>query len=223
MRQINPELRAEWKILRRVVVALVGWIALTGASYSGEPSESPWVLRGGALGLISTGDEAGVLQPLELDRAGTQKSVSGGIGIGLELEYRVQRRIGVEFTILLGDIESDLVLETGELTWADSQDIGFTALTLGVNYHFIPDARTDLYVSLFLESSDYDDVTYQFPAVGRSVTRLFDDDPGFGMKVGVDVPLKRDHPWTFAGGVRHLRGPLDIKPVIISAGIGYRF
>jgi outer membrane protein W len=223
MRQINSEPRVERRRLRRVAVALVSWIAFIGASQGGEPPESRWVLRGGALGLISTGDEAGVLQPLELDRADTQKSVSGGIGIGLELEYRVQRRIGVEFTTLLGDIESDLVLETGELPLADSQDIGFTAVTLGVNYHFIPDARADLYVSLFLESSEYDDVTYQFPAAGRSVTRLLDDDPGFGMKVGVDVPLKRDHPWTFAGGVRHLRGPLDIKPVIISAGIGYRF
>ncbi len=225
MRQIDIEHKGSWSISRTVAVALALWITATVAPLHPQTRDSRWIVRGAALGLFPTGDELGVvtLVPEPLPEPSRQRDISEDSGFGVELEYLVKRKIGVELTVLLGDFGADLILDTGELRSMADDDIGFQAVTLGVNYHFTPGKRVDFYVGAVAERMFYDDITLQFPEAGLSAKWRFDDDTGFGFRVGIDVPLKPGRPWIFGAGLRHLRGPLDVKPIILSIGIGYRF
>lgn len=184
-----------------------------------------WIVRGGALWLRATGDEAGdvTVTPELPAGARRQKGISDGPGFGLGLEYLPRRHFGVELTALVGEIGADLTLNVEEVRSTDSQDIGFTAVTLGVNYHLTPAKRADVYVGAFAQRSDYDDVTHRFPEAGRSARLTFDEALGWGLKAGLDTPIRPGGSWIFSATIQHLREPLDVKPVIASIGVGYRF
>lgn len=211
--------------LQTVGITLALFTTATVGPVWSQDGGSRWIVRGAVLGLFSTGDEAGVLtfEPELTAGESARKGISDGVGLGLDLEYLAWRRVGVELAALFGDFGFDLVLDTGESRLTRSDDIGLTALSLGVNYHFTPDARTDFFAGVFAESSSYDDLTFQFPEADRSAKLSLDDDVGFGFRVGLDWQIKPEGPWLLAIGLRHLRGPLDVKPIVLSIGAGYRF
>lgn len=190
-----------------------------------ETSKSRWIVRGGALWVVSTGDEAGdfTFEPPLSPGDTTQRGLSDGLGFGIELEGLVGRHIGVELAGVAGDLEAELTLDAGGLRSTDTRDIGFTAVMLGVNYHVTPGRRADLYVGAFAQRSDYDDITHRFPGTEGSVQRTFDTALGWGLKAGLDVTFTPASPWILSIAVRHLREPLDIKPIVGSVLFGYRF
>lgn len=192
---------------------------------TGAPQELRWILRGKLLGMLSTGDEAGVVtfdpEPLAVTRM--ERGIDDAVGLGLEIEYLVSRRIGIELAALAGEFGADIQLEADGMRLTDTGDIGFTAVSVGVNYHFTPGARADFFAGASVQRSFWDDVDYRFPQAATSARLRLDDDVGYGVKVGMDRTLRSDGPWVFSAALRHLRGPLDIKPIILSVGAGYRF
>ena len=59
-----------------------------------------------------------------------------------------------------------------------------------------------------------------------------DDDYGFGAKAALDVPFGRERAWRFLSDLRYLvtilesevpGQDLELSPLILSAGVGYRF
>lgn len=186
--------------------------------------EQRWILRAGALLIKSTGDEAGSLQitpPLPTG-ASREKSVGNGPGLGLSAEYMLRQHLGLEGTLLIGSIDAGLSLNLPGGSFSDSQDIDYTALTFGLNYHFTPSRRADYYAGFHAQSSSFDDLIHQFPGSGHGATVTFNEALGWSVKIGVDVDFGPASPWTFSASAQHLREPLDVKPVVAWVGVGYR-
>ena len=100
------------------------------------------------------------------------------------------------------------------------------------NYHFAPGKRADLYAGVWGGFSYYDDIIFSFPGEDFDEILRFDDDLGFGVKLGVDVPFKRNSRWIFTSEARYLTTilegeiagqDLDVDPLMLSLGVGYRF
>ena len=81
--------------------------------------------------------------------------------------------------------------------------------------------------------STFDGVTFLTEA-GRREKRPFDDDVGFGLHIGVDLPLGSSKRWTIGARVRYLLvimeaesasggRDFELDPIVPSIGIGYRF
>ena len=122
-------------------------------------------------------------------------------------------------------------MESAALSLRDSDQIGTYATTLGVNYHLRRESRVDFYVGAFAGMINFDDIVF-LTEVGRPDKRTFDDDTGFGAKVGVDVPFGKSESWTFSIAARYfaviMEGEvagqdLDLNPVFVSLGVGRRF
>lgn len=229
MRSIEREQHTSRSAVPILVVVLVA-CALAAApparAQSTSGADTRWTLRGYALA-YATGDEVRTLSGGETTLFG----IDDGSGFGLDLEYRLSRRLGLEGAVFVGDIDSTLVIEGPGPAMRDSEDIGFEVFSVGANYHLMPDRRFDLAIGGFLANHFFDVVTFDFPS-GRSERLSFDADYGFGAKIGADVPFGRDGNWLVSAELRYLLSileaesggrDLDANPVVLSVGLGYRF
>ena len=211
------------RLTAAVAVAIVsgGW--LTTPAVAASPPEARWSVRAYALRVfpndmaLRTGDQV--------------LTVADGNGLGLELEYLLNARIGFEATAVIADLEGGLLLDTGGMTLRDRGEIAFESFTLGANYHLTPDSWVDVSVGAFGGLSYFDDVIF-FAGSVQQEKRVWDDDLGFGLKLAAAVPLRRGGPWRLVAGVRYLQTlmegevagqDLDADPLIAYVGIGYSF
>ena len=189
-----------------------------------------WILRG----FLATVDASDDFRTEGSNPSGlgerTNLLLGSGSGFGFALEYLINDRLGVEGTLLLADLDSDFIFDLGQDWGMDEDELGFTPLSVGLNYHLTPDRRADLYIGPFVALVQYDDV--DFNALGQQFNREFDDEFTFGVNVGLDVPFGSETPWAFAGSLKYLAataegdnfdGELDVDPLIVTAGIAYRF
>lgn len=208
------------------VAALVLWSTVATA-------DARWTLRVHVLGWFPGGDEVEAVRaqapPLADER--TRFSVSDGSGYGLDLEYRLMRKLGLEVAALAGDLDSEFRLDGEGLSLTDSGTIGVEAFTVGLNYHLTPGKRVDLFVGAFAAILFFDDIIFLTEA-GRREKLAFDDDTGLGIRLGIDVPLGADGSWRSSAGVRYFDAimesevagqDLDADPFVPSIGVGYRF
>ena len=149
----------------------------------------------------------------------------------VELERRLGRRWGLEVATLSADLDARFDLDLGIQALADTETSSFELWSLGVNYHLTPERATDVHVGVFAAITYFDDLVFLTEA-GRADKLVFDDDVGFGVKLGVDHPLGDSGRWWLTAGVRYLRVILegeiagqdgDLDPVIGTVGVGYRF
>ena len=205
-----------------IVVAVIG-LATAAPARAASPSASRWTVRGFGLDLAIADNV--------LRQDASVFTVSDGNGYGLELEFLVNRRLGLEGTVLFADLDTELIVDTGTLLALDTGETAFESYTVGVNYHLTPDARVDLVLGGFAGLSYFDDVIF-FAGSALSEKRVWDDDLGFGLKLAVDVPLRRGGPWRLTASVRYLLTvmegevagqDLDVDPLITSIGLGYSF
>lgn len=209
---------------------LLGSAALpVAAADGGGAPDARWIVRGYGVWVSPTGDEVAEARPIPEDRA--TFSMTDGAGFGLGLEYRWTRRLGVELGAMTADLDADFRLETGGLVLTDRETIATTSYSLGVNVHLLPGGRADLYAGGFVAMSAFDDVIFLTEA-GLREKRSFDDDYGFGLALGMDVPFRPGGAWTFSASARYLLtimeaeasgDDLDLDPLIVTAGLGYRF
>ena len=202
---------------------LAAQLAIAGPLWA----QSRWTFR--AHGALWTG----ISDQVTLTRGAGQSvhSISDGSSFGISLEYLATRQLGIELGFLAGGIDTEFRTETGAGPLTDSDMFDIYATTVGFNYHWKPARPTDLYLGLFVQQTNFSDVTFLSEA-GLSRTLSFDDDYGVGLKLGFDRPFRRESSWIFTADVRYVATileaesggeDLDIHPLIVSVGVGYRF
>jgi len=175
---------------------------------------------------------------------GTSVGLTGdaGFGLGLAVEYPANERVGVELGAQWS--ENDLQLELRGEMFCGSAFCAVTAtdsvrpltLSLGLNFHLTPERGADLYVGPVLGYVLYPDA--DFRAMGEAVEVSIDDDLAWGGVIGLDVPFG-DRGWQFSASIRYLqanadatgrddegeagRASIDLDPLTVAVGVGYRF
>lgn len=219
---------------RRRLVGLAVWLLLAAHLTAAGPvaAQSHWTLRAHGAVWTQISDQVTVTRD---SAAGTPESgvhsISDGSSAGVGLEYRVTPRLGIELGFLVGRLDTEFRSGTAAGTVTDSDAFDTYATTLGLLYHFRPDSPTDLYLGVFSQQLNFSDVTFQ-TAAGSSRKLTFDDDYGIGIKLGFDRPFRRQSSWLFSADVRYVLTlleaevageDLDVDPLILSVGVGYRF
>ena len=157
------------------------------------------------------------------------------IGLGLALERRFSPRFGLELSALHAAPEVFAEF-TGDGPFRVSDDVSFTAITAGLNFHLTPDKAVDLYVGPLLGYAMFGDVGFRLQVAGETLTSDFSSDDQFalGAQVGADIPFG-DGPWSLNLAARYLDASLEITddegeetdlgfdPLTLSIGFGYRF
>ena len=114
-----------------LLLAVVG-LAI-GPPVAAQDSQEPrWAVRVYGLGLYPDGQKIQNDSP----QGPATFSVSSGTGFGLDLEYMLTERVGLEVALMVGDYEADFRLETDMGPLTDTQDLGSEVVALGANYHW---------------------------------------------------------------------------------------
>lgn len=158
-------------------------------------------------------------------------SVDSGPGVALEVEKRLKSRFGLELTISRARLDSEIELAAAGGLLNDAEESAFDLFGLGANYHFEPARKTDVHVGLFAAMITFDDVVF-LTELGRRDKLVFDDDVGFGLKIGLQRSLGQSERWATSLSLRYLRAILEgetagqdsaLDPVVLAIGVGYRF
>ena len=195
------------------------------------PYETQCLLR--AFGLKAYGND----DVLRRDDVGTpaefhiEQQVENGEGFGIEGECLVKPRLGVALTLLSVSNDSMRMTDTSTEWLMDSADLDWLGLTVGVNYHFTePDSTFNAFIGPFLGYVNFDDPTYRLGGSQGSVEASIDNELTWGVHLGFDVPARQG--FGFYGGVRYFDLgvefqnedlELDLNPVVVNAGVSYRF
>lgn len=150
-------------------------------------------------------------------------------GLGLSLECRVTPSFSLEVGAQIAEIDNELAwIESG---LRETQSMDTYSWLVGFDWHPLShrDSRVDWTVGLFVAQANFSDVTF-FAGTPRETTLRFDDDLGLGLKLGADVPLSER--WFLNTELRasailleseRAGEDLDLDPLTIAVGIGYRF
>ncbi len=200
--------------------------------------ESEWRLR--LFGFyMGTGD-----QPIITDDAGSVLSSDNeaGAGLGLNAEYRLSSRLGLEFGLTVADHGDFRARATGPNTTISATDtMSVTMFTGGLNYDLTPSSPTDVYLGAFLAWVGFGSFDIRYDPAGvppalpsRSVSLDVDNDVGLGLNLGLDLPLDEQH-WILYANLRYVMTSIDgtgagvsmesvdYDPLMIGIGFGYRF
>lgn len=208
----------------------IAW-ALSPAPVSAQEAGHRWTLTAAGVWLSPAGDEVTVSQgpPLAAQRE-TQEVSEDATGFALALEYRWTPQIGVELGYLLVEMDTSFRAEIAGLVFTDTETMDLESVQLGVNWHPALERRVDLSIGGFVAQTKPEDVIFLTEIGGRE-KRVFDDDIGFGVKVGLEVPLRPRSGWGLAASVRYLDTilesetpgqDLDLDPVVVTVGVRYR-
>ena len=155
------------------------------------------------------------------------------INLGLGLEYRFSRRLGLDFAVSFSEPAVDITIDTlDDGRFAATDKLSFTPITAALNIHLTPGRRADVYIGPMIGYALYGDLTFDV-GVGEPAEFTSSDDFGFGAQLGVDVGIG-DGPWSIDAALRYLDTDLettndgdvtdvDFSPIMFSFGVGYRF
>lgn len=212
-------MKNKWAATATLGCALAaGMVAFSGVSAAAE--QSPWMIRGRAI----------VIMPDESAKV----SVGGDVRINdqvmpeTDITYFFDKHIAAELI---------LAVSRHHIKHTSGLDLGKTWVlppTVTLQYHLDPDSRSfrpyigaGVNYTKFFGHGDAD------PSISKVKLR---DSVGFALQAGFDVPIN-DH-WTFNVDVKkvwmntkatvEVAGPdiqakVDIDPVIVGVGFGYRF
>jgi outer membrane protein W len=217
--------------LRPLALCVLFLLALSATSVAAE--EPRWIVQAQGVWLSPAGDRFTTdrTSPAGVAETTTHTVDEDATGFGVSLEARLTRRIGIELAIASVDLDNDFRVETAGAVIEDREVMGLESFSLGADWHFAPGRRADASFGAFIAQTTFDDVIFLTEA-GRREKLTFDDDYGFGVKLGVDLPIRRDGPWVLSADLRYLvtimeseiaGQDLELDPLIVSVGIGYRF
>ncbi|MGB3564286.1 MAG: OmpW family outer membrane protein [Thermoanaerobaculia bacterium] len=203
----------------------------TTVAYTRVAPPYKWIVRGFP-GYWSPANDDSFVQ---VDRANgvnerTDFMMDSGWGFGINGEYLVMPALGIVLGLDWVNFDSSLMVDLDDAWETDKEDVAMRLWSLGLNYHFTPDKRFDLFAGAFVGLAQFDTVNYN--ALGETWKLDFDDDTAYGLNVGVDFPFSVDSPWIFTAGVRYMwsdvssKGDvheINLNPWALTAGVGYRF
>lgn len=173
----------------------------------------------------------------EILTTGTGVTVDDAFVPEFDLTYMFKKNWGLE--IIAATSPHDITTENGALGGADAGEVWVLPPTLTLQYHFGPDTDFDCYVGLGVNYSlfyNYD-VSDDLEALGVSD---IDFDSSFGLAANIGADFKIAEKWVFnidlkyidmatdadlelaEGGVLDTLS-VDINPLVMGIGVGYRF
>ncbi len=172
--------------------------------------------------------------PSQVERTSWQ--LEKGVGVGATVERRFSEIVGLEGGLILSRVQSSFKLDLNSAWAIAKKKVGFNLLTLGPNFHVMHEpGRADLYIGPFLGYAFFNGKSYG--VLGESHSRDLDDKLGFGLQLGLDLPIHRAASgiWNFHTGLRYMKlstdvdlgvngsKSIDVDPLMASAGISYSF
>lgn len=166
----------------------------------------------------------------------TSWQLEKGWGLGGTVERRFSETVGLEAGVILARVDSSFKLDLNNAWAIDKQKVGLNLITVGPNFHVLHEpGKADLYLGAFLGYALFDGKSYG--VLGESIDRDLDDKLGFGVQIGLDLPIHRaaNGIWNFHTGLRYMDLSTDVDlgvlgskevsvdPLIASAGISYSF
>ena len=222
-----------------LAVALMTGTAIMGFAGTATAEENPWMVRARVLGVLPA--EAGALSV-----GGT--ALQGGVDIGdqyvpeLDITYFFTKNIAAELILAVTphDVKATNVTVPGALTNAniDLGDVWLLPPTLTLQYHFQNGTRFKPYVGAGVNA------TFFFNEDAGPVADGVDYDSSFGpaLQAGFDYDLDgKEGGWALNADIKKVwintdvtvdfttalgasvNADVDIDPLIIGIGLGYKF
>ncbi len=189
-----------------------------------DPRGGNWIVRGYlARADVSTGAVMTAFGGPGIEETRIKRSISGGDGFGLGVEYLFGEKLGFDVNYMNLDLDGNLVIDIGEDWFMSTEEVSFEPLELGLNYHFGLDRLVDVYLGPIVSFIDFG---------GSSLNdgENFDSEVGFGAKVGADIYFGWQSPWALSITGRYLTAgadssdaDFDVDPLIGTIGLSYRF
>lgn len=169
-------------------------------------------------------------------RVGAQAPVENRIESGFGAGIRIERRLGNWLGIELGLLDSgnfDGVAGGSATNGAIVRTGGFTAASLGVNFHLTADRPFDVYVGLQAIHLRHGDAIVDSAASAGGVAVPLDSELAWALIVGGDLSLPASG-WRLQSSLRFIRAGLDgqrnsvvighrLDSVVLAVGLAYRF
>ena len=135
-----------------------------------------------------------------------------GFGIGVNAEYRLSRRLGLDLGVL-GGAAADVAWESlggGDWVWTAYDTLTFTPLTAGLDIHLTPDSNVDLFICPMLAWIHYGGIVVHSASHWTGTTTIeFEEDLGVGVTLGLGAPFGARGRWFFVANLTHLESRLD--------------
>jgi outer membrane protein W len=197
-------------------------------------TDGKWVFRGlpSYFSTASGKSAATATLPLPLGQETISQGIEGAPGFGISIEYLWSERIGIEGAAFLSSHDSDMLISNDLGTFAATDSTRFRTFTLGANYHLQTEGRAQWSLGGFVPLMFADGTNHVFPGLNRTEGRAYDQDYGLGVKGGMDWSFAPDSPWMLTIEGRYMfllimesetAGDVDVDPLVLSIGIGYRF
>lgn len=211
----------------------------TSAIIRVEGPDFRWIARGYYVHVWPNADTLHVENPVGLDPpVFTQFWVDGGNGFGGEVEWMWKPNIGIWGGLTFANMKTNLMYDRADV-WLNSDDrVDMRQLNLGLNYHFTPDRRVDIFAGVSAVWVGYSSSTFNFseipPELGGPVDYQvkYDDELTYSLNLGADFPISEGSPWVITGGLRYLGADLEgdnnvyalnVDPLQGFLGLGYRW
>lgn len=195
----------------------------TSAAQAAE--KSPWMIRGRAL-LVLPEENLDKVNP---NISTLDVTIDNSVVPELDITYFFTDNIAAE--LILGTTPHDVK------TTGPGLDLGRVWLlppTLTLQYHFAPEGKIRPYVGAGVNYT----IFYGQGDEGAGVSNVdYDNSFGWALQAGVDIPIN-DH-WAMnidvkqlflsttasldVAGVGHVKADVDINPLLVGFGVGYRF
>lgn len=197
-------------------------------------ADGKWVVRGLPSYFSTTSEKsrATAMLPPPVGQETISQGTDGAPGIGVSLEYRWSERLGIEGAAFLSTHDSDMLISNDLGTFSATDSTRFRTFTIGANYYFQSNGRTQWSLGGFVPLMFADGTDHVFPGLNRTESRAYDQDYGLGVKGGVDWSFSAGSPWSLTIEGRYMFllimesetvGDVDVDPLVLSVGIGYRF
>lgn len=159
-------------------------------------------------------------------------SIGNGDGFGLGLEYIPLGWLGIELSVSQMNQDAHWVFDSTTQWLMSGGELETFLVTIGPNFHLLPDRRFDLFVGPFIGRAMNDELEFlEDDAFEKDV----DDETVFGAQIGFDVPVcARGLCWSLTTGLQYLSHSVEtqglaqeidfgLDPLIFKLGAALRF
>jgi outer membrane protein W len=203
--------------------------AETAAAAEEEPAESTkakqrnWRVR--FTGAVAA-DDNGIIAT-SVTHSGAHVSVAGGVGVGVNFEYRFSPRMGFEMGAMAVGGGVHVGVGKKDRYYPGVEVGGYVPLTFALNYHPLKNSEVfDLYVGPLVASTIVGGV-----GVGSGVNVGSRVDLGLGANLGFDINLGKRSRWSLNSGLKYIANITEnesdsriaFDPLIWTFGFGVKF
>ena len=169
--------------------------------------------------------------------AGSGYGIDIGAAVGVNAEYRFNRRLGLDLGAFAGG-GVDVIGHRSWIGWAEYDvydTMSVAGLTAGLDIHLTPDSRVDLYVCPMVAVMQFGGLWFEVGDHRLATAVDFDEDLAVGAGLGLAVPFGERRKWSFNANLTHLESTLnggdhgslrveeDYDATMFGLGFGYRF